>query len=85
MGTTSPWARQRRRRISASRWGEVGGFSFREVFKRLGCGREAVISKGVFVLLRFQSFSHIGFSHQCLDANDEFLDGEWFFEIVVGS
>ena len=65
--------------------GEVGGFSFREVFKRLGCGREAVISKGVFVLLRFQSFSHIGFSHQRLDADDEFLDGEWFFEVVVGS
>ena len=65
--------------------GEVGGFSFREVFKRLGCGREAVISKGVFVLLRFQSFSHIGFSHQRLDADDEFLDGEWFFEVIVCS
>ena len=65
--------------------GEVGGFSFRELFKRLGCGREAVISKGVFVLLRFQSFSHIGFSHQRLDADDEFLDCEWFFKVVVGS
>ena len=65
--------------------GKARGFSFRDVFKRLGCGREAVISKGVFVLLRFQSFSHIGFSHQRLDADDEFLDGEWFLEVVVGS
>ena len=47
--------------------------------------REAVISKGVFVLLGFQSFSHIGFSHQRLDADDEVLDCEWFFKVVVGS
>ena len=65
--------------------GQVRGFAFRQVFKRLRGRDETVISYQVFTLFGFLPLCHIGFAHQSLDTDDEFLDGKWFFEVIVGS